>query len=211
MFQKYKRSSLLNNGKLSKNGFTLVELLVVIIVISILSGVVISVVNVSGMRARARDSQRKSDLSKIASALELFYTDNRSYPPSSATGAWINAGVSTSALATALVPNFIDLVPNDPSYAGVNATNPCNRNYDGDAGGVFDYRYNYRTHSTGSSYVLTALMENAASDDDGKCTGLANWTRSVCGTTASPAVCGCTSGDSYSGALDYCYGLENPF
>jgi prepilin-type N-terminal cleavage/methylation domain-containing protein len=82
---------------LNKKGFTLVELLIVIIVISILSGVVISVVNVSGMRARARDSQRKADLSKIASALELFYTDNRSYPPT-AGGGWINAGISSSSL-----------------------------------------------------------------------------------------------------------------
>jgi len=190
----------------NKKGFTLVELLVVIIVISILSGVVLSVVNVTGMRARARDSQRKSDLSKIASALELYYTDNRTYPPSSATGAWINAGISTSALATALVPNFIDVVPNDPSYINAVA-DPCNRNGAGNAD--FDFRYNYRTPSSGAIYLLTAIMENAASDDESKCSSLYNWSRNLCGTGST--LCACAAGDSWQGTLDYCYGIENPF
>ena len=186
---------------LNKKGFTLVELLVVIIVISILSGVVLSVVNVSGMRARSRDSQRKSDLSKIAAALELYYTDNRAYPIS---GDWINAGISTSSLATILVPNFIDVVPNDPSYT-TSITDPCNRA----SGGVNVYRYNYRTTSTGSRYLLTALMENATSDDDSKCSSLANWSNTTCG--GGSATCGCTSGDSWNGTPDYCYGIQNPF
>ncbi|NMB70342.1 type II secretion system protein [candidate division WWE3 bacterium] len=188
---------------LNKKGFTLVELLIVIIVMSILSGVVISVVNVSGMRARGRDSQRKSDISKIASALELYYTDNRSYPISAN---WINAGISTSVLATNLVPNYIDVIPNDPNYI-VDVATPCSRNGGGSAD--FDYRYNYRTSSTGSRYLLTALMENASSDDESKCASLVNWTSATCGGGA--VVCGCTAGDSYTGALDYCYGIENPF
>jgi prepilin-type N-terminal cleavage/methylation domain-containing protein len=186
-----------------QKGFTLVELLIVIIVMSVLSGAVISIVNVSGMRARGRDSQRKSDISKIASALELYYTDNRSYPISAN---WINAGVSTSALATNLVPNYIDVIPNDPSYI-VDVATPCSRNGGGSAD--FDYRYNYRTSSTGSRYILTALMENASSDDESKCASLVNWTSATCGGGA--VVCGCSAGDSYSGTPDYCYGIENPF
>ncbi len=186
-----------------QNGFTLVELLIVIIVMSVLSGVVISVVNVSGMRARSRDSQRKSDISKIASALELYYTDNRSYPISAN---WVNAGIATSVLSTNLVPNYIDVIPNDPNYI-VDIATPCNRNGGGSAD--FDYRYNYRTSSTGSRYLLTALMENASSDDESKCASLVNWTSSTCGGGADN--CGCAGGDSYTGALDYCYGIENPF
>lgn len=191
--------------KQEANGFTLVELLIVIIVISILSGVVLTVVNPSAMRARARDSQRKSDLAKVQNALEAYYTDFRSYPISTG-GNWINAGITGTSLATALVTNYIDILPNDPSYA-VNATNPCSRDFNG--GGVFDYRYNYRTSNVGSYYILTAIMENAASDDDSKCSALVNWGRATCGAGAS--TCGCTAGDSYQGSLDYCYGVQNPF
>jgi hypothetical protein len=52
-------------------------------------------------------------------------------------------------------------------------------------------------------------MENAASDDDSKCSSLVNWTRNACGSGST--LCGCSSGDSYQGSLDYCYGIENPF
>ena len=193
---------------LNKKGFTLVELLLVIIIISVLSGVVISVVNTSALRARARDSQRKSDLSKIQTALELYYTDNRNYPPSPS-GNWMDVAETETSnpLRSALVSAFIDVLPNDPSY-NMSIDDPCNR--DGNSNGVFDYRYNYRTPSTGAPfYILTALMENATSDDESKCDELTNWSASTCG--GGGATCGCTSGDSYQGTLDYCYGVQNPF
>lgn len=62
-------------------GFTLIELLVVISVISILGG--ITVQSFSGAQAKARDAQRKSDLKSLRDALELYYNDNKQYPPNS--------------------------------------------------------------------------------------------------------------------------------
>jgi len=53
-----------------QNGFTLIELLVVIAIIGILSSVVLA--SVSNSRAKARDARRKSDLSEIKTALELY-------------------------------------------------------------------------------------------------------------------------------------------
>lgn len=61
-------------------GFTLVELLVVITILGILA--TIGLVAFTSAQARGRDTQRKSDLKQIASALELFYSDYGKYPDS---------------------------------------------------------------------------------------------------------------------------------
>lgn len=62
-----------------QNGFTIVELLIVIVVIAILAA--ISVVAYSGVQSRARDAQRASDVVVILKALELYKADNGTYPP----------------------------------------------------------------------------------------------------------------------------------
>lgn len=61
-----------------QKGFTLIELLVSISIIGIL--VTLVMVNLGGLQARGRDSQRKTALATIASALELYYTDVNAYP-----------------------------------------------------------------------------------------------------------------------------------
>lgn len=64
-----------------KEGFTLVELLVVMSILGILVTLV-----AGGFRTaqlRGRDAQRKSDLKELANALELFYADYGLYPPDS--------------------------------------------------------------------------------------------------------------------------------
>ncbi|HVZ66893.1 MAG TPA: prepilin-type N-terminal cleavage/methylation domain-containing protein [Patescibacteria group bacterium] len=62
----------------ASRGFTLIELLVVISIISILAALLMA--NFVGIRQRGRDAQRKSDLRQIQSALELYRSDNGSYP-----------------------------------------------------------------------------------------------------------------------------------
>lgn len=59
-------------------GFTLIELLVVIAIIGVLASLI--VVNLSGVRERGRDTQRKSDMHQLATALRLYYNDHQSYP-----------------------------------------------------------------------------------------------------------------------------------
>jgi len=59
-------------------GFTLIELLVVISIIGLLAGLVIS--NVAGVRERARDVERKSDLDQTKKALRMYYNDYNMYP-----------------------------------------------------------------------------------------------------------------------------------
>lgn len=59
-------------------GFTLVELLIVIAILSILS--TIGVANFRSARLKAMDAGRKSDLQTIAKSLEAYANDHRKYP-----------------------------------------------------------------------------------------------------------------------------------
>ncbi len=66
----------------TKSGFTLIELLIVLVVIGILVG--ITLVTYRGTQGRARDTERYDDVQIIMKALALYYADNNTYPPTSA-------------------------------------------------------------------------------------------------------------------------------
>jgi len=61
-----------------RNGFSLIELLVVVSIMGVLSTVLTA--NFMGMRERARDSQKIQDLSAMKSALRMYYNDFQHYP-----------------------------------------------------------------------------------------------------------------------------------
>ena len=60
-----------------QNGFTIVELLIVIVVIAILAA--ITIVAFNGIQNRARETSLKSDLSNVAKQIEVFRA-NGDYP-----------------------------------------------------------------------------------------------------------------------------------
>lgn len=65
---------------LPNKGFTLIELLVVMAIIAILASV--GLVSFNSSQVKARDTQRKSDLSQIQKALEAYFNDKGEYPAS---------------------------------------------------------------------------------------------------------------------------------
>src|SRR6185437_14654013 len=64
--------------KQKSKGFTIVELLIVIVVIAILATLVI--VTFTGIQQKARDSQRQTDITALDQHLEAFYGENGYYP-----------------------------------------------------------------------------------------------------------------------------------
>lgn len=108
------------------------ELLVVIAIIAILSALLL--VNFVGIRQRARDGTRKSDLRQLQSALELYRSDNGSYPASiPACGG--SFGVVPS-------PVYMQKIPCDPSALGPTPYFTCFFN-------------------SGLNYAVRACLENA--------------------------------------------------
>ena len=59
-------------------GFTLVELLIVIVVIAILAA--ISIVAYNGVTQKARDDERASDARNIINAAASYHADNDKWP-----------------------------------------------------------------------------------------------------------------------------------
>ncbi len=64
--------------KNSQKGFTIVELLIVIVVIGILAALVLN--TFAGVQKRARDTERQTDATAISTQLERYYADNGRYP-----------------------------------------------------------------------------------------------------------------------------------
>ncbi len=64
--------------KQKQSGFTIVELLIVIVIIGILAGLVIT--TFVGIQARARDSERQTDINSIQKQVEAYYADKGFYP-----------------------------------------------------------------------------------------------------------------------------------
>jgi prepilin-type N-terminal cleavage/methylation domain-containing protein len=119
-------------------GFTLVELLIVITIISILAGVVMASLNTA--RSKSRDAKRIADISQLQLALALYLNATGHYPIG--TGA---SNVPGTVLQDELSSkNYIVEIPTDPFTD--HAT----------------YKYSYKSDSPGNTYCLSAVLENSS-------------------------------------------------
>lgn len=127
---------------IKQSGFTLLELLVVVVILGILATVGMGQYRAS--QIKARDAQRKSDLSNVARALEMYYNDYESYPENNSSGQLVVDGNSLpwgTGFETDETIYMKDL-PQDPGFS------------DGE-----DWRYCYVSNG-GDDYKLYARLEN---------------------------------------------------
>jgi type IV pilus assembly protein PilA len=68
--------------KTNQKGFTIIELLVVIVIIGIL--VALALPNLFSAQARGRDTDRKNELKNTQQKLESYFNDNDAYPAADA-------------------------------------------------------------------------------------------------------------------------------
>jgi len=127
-------------------GFTLIELMIVIVILGILMGTILP--RLSGAQGRARDTARIADLNSIAQAMELYYDDFGSYPGITGTalclgdddndGVVEGAGETASGANEALFNTFRTYfkgssIPKPPQAGEVvaldNGSNDCNGGY----------------------------------------------------------------------------------
>jgi general secretion pathway protein G len=139
-------------------GFTLVELLVVISIISVLVSVV--AVSFRSSQAKGRDAERKNDLKQIAGALELYYSDYGKYPDAS-NGQIVGCGGAPCSWGSGTFTDgktvYFKVMPKDPSVG-------------------YSFFYRIVDSPTNQKFQLFARLEN---NQDQSCLG---------GNCASPPV-----------------------
>lgn len=68
----------MKKNRSAQSGFTIIELMVVIVFLSALSA--LALINIRGIRAENRDAERKGDINAVFFQLETFHQANGYYP-----------------------------------------------------------------------------------------------------------------------------------
>ncbi len=149
--------------KKHSKGFTLIELLIVIAIIVILAVIILLAINPAQILAKSRDSQRFSDLTTAATAINLYLADNHdftglvgpysSFPIIGSENAMkINDGTGWIPLDFTVVSSGAPLasLPLDPTNDATNfyrfGVSVANKTYEIDA--VFEQTDNVAKHSS---------------------------------------------------------------
>ncbi len=136
----------------ASSGFTIVELLIVIVVIGILAA--ITIVAYSNIQQRARDSVRAQDLSSIKQALLLYNTDHGGVLATSTYGGNGPGGWNLSSM-----PSWLSFI-NSSTY-GRMPVDPVNTGIV-DPGSNYELTYFYYCYATASPYVTLGYYTETA-------------------------------------------------
>jgi type IV pilus assembly protein PilA len=104
----------------NRKGFTLIELMVVVLIISLLAS--IAVPKLTGSKNKARLASVKSDIRNLMTAQESYFSDNHAYAndwPTLVAGANANLSPGNTASVTASVSGWSATVSNSSIATGV--------------------------------------------------------------------------------------------
>ncbi|MEM7307215.1 MAG: prepilin-type N-terminal cleavage/methylation domain-containing protein [Planctomycetota bacterium] len=133
-------------------GFTLIELIVVVAILAILAGVLVP--RVSNHMASARDARRLADVKTVRNAVEQYYMDKGAYPAANQNASYGGWDVSQDG-------DFVQVL-RDEGYLDDQAVDPINDE-------TFHYRYyvynagSYGCNGNTDFYVLG--VRNFESDE----------------------------------------------
>lgn len=133
--------------KKNTSGFTIVELLIVIVVIAVLAA--ISIVAYNGIQNRTAVSRSLSDLSSLNKIIQVYYATNGSYPTTA--NAWLNSNDNPTNYIPDVTSDFINSLPK-PQYPGSSQ------------GGAYMYRSNgtdYKIIAHGGKYAELCPLAKA--------------------------------------------------
>lgn len=129
----------------NQTGFTIVELLIVIVIIGILAA--ITIVAYNGIQARSNNARRMSDIQSVAKVIEMYKAQNGSYPISGPatsdvrTDTKCSVGNKVSDWVPGVVPDFVAALPQSDGKQPNGANTGC-----------------YKYWSNGTYYVVSAWV-----------------------------------------------------
>lgn len=138
----------MQNRVSKQKAFTLLELLVVMAILALLTG--LGIRTFGSVQAKARDSKRKQDMQNIGKALELYYNDYGHYPQASG-GQILGCGENG-----ANACEWGDIWQNETKQTLYMSKMPQ------DPGGN---QYFYLADAQGQTYRLFGYLENTEDDD----------------------------------------------
>lgn len=119
--------------------FTLIEILVVATIIGLLAS--IGAASYTQFTKQSRDAKRKADLEQIRSAIEMYRSNNNSYPTA------VTIDCSSSAGITDAGNTYLSKIPLDPKCS----------------------TYSYYFTATANDYTLGAYLEGSGTGSCGTC------------------------------------------
>jgi prepilin-type N-terminal cleavage/methylation domain-containing protein len=169
-------------------GFTLVELLVVIGVLSIVITGITMVIDPISQLQKSRDSKRKSELSQLQKTLEAFANDTGKFPASSSTTPCPDSKSVTRTYS--LYPNNV-CVGWGSQWTAYNTRAPIDPNSTTVAGSS---TYAYWASSDGQSYAIYASLERGEKDPQACNPDNNTSTNDACSNAINVGVNGCGTG-----------------
>lgn len=99
---------------LNAHGFTIVELLVVMAVLSIIAAITLIALNPASQFARSRNIKRGASIESIANGIQQYTSDTRGILPPGITATATSISSTGVDLCDLLIPDYIAALPQDP-------------------------------------------------------------------------------------------------
>lgn len=108
----------------NQKGFTLVEVLLVVVIIAILAAIVIVAINPARQIAQSNNTQRSTEVKAVLDAVHEYAVDNRGTLPTGITSipTVVGSGAGQINICSVLVPTYVAAMPFDPTATGAHYT-----------------------------------------------------------------------------------------